>query len=117
MTRIKPRQAAFWSVLVVLSLAGPQASASEFACRLPRELLCEGCAQNVTISLQRGGSCRVSFTPATGAPPAATEAKGQLELRIVSAPNSATSHGVATRKRVSAPPKHCFVFNSKTNCE
>ena len=47
--------------------------------RFPLALLCEGCARNVEISLQPGGSCRVSFNPS---PAVAATPAGKVDIQI-----------------------------------
>jgi hypothetical protein len=113
------------SAFAALLLAAP-AKANEYSCRLPRALLCDGCANQIAITLQPGGGCRISFTPSSGqtAAPARTSSD-QLELRVEAervtitrfAPRrSAAGH---TRAVAWARPssRRCFVFNTQQYCE
>jgi hypothetical protein len=111
------------SAFAILVGAATPAAAGDYTCRLPRALLCDGCAQQIAISLQPGGGCRISFTPPpAAASPSAPASTGQLELQIQSAPITAAPRAPAYRPRrvVQAPraPAHpCFTFNGAQYCE
>jgi len=113
-----------WLALFAL-LVGSAAPtwAAGYTCRVPRALLCDGCAQQIAISLQPGGGCRISFTPpAAAASPSAPASTDQLELQIQSAPIYVAPRVAALRPRraVAARPAatgRCFVFNGQQYCE
>ncbi|MGO9768654.1 MAG: hypothetical protein ACLPSW_03695 [Roseiarcus sp.] len=113
-----------WLALFAL-LVGAAAPtwAAGYTCRVPRALLCDGCAQQIAISLQPGGGCRISFTPPPAAPSSNEPAPpGQLELQIQPAPITAAPRAPVYRPRrvVQAPraPAHpCFTFNGAQYCE
>jgi nucleoid-associated protein YgaU len=100
------------------AVPGSLARAGDYVCTIPRALLCDGCANQVAITLVRGGGCRVSFTPvAPGTPPTgATSFSFHVQTPAVGA-----APRVAARPRQAAPaaatrPK-CFVFNKNQYCE
>jgi hypothetical protein len=93
-------------------------------CRVPRALLCPGCAAQIVVSLQPGGGCRISFSPE--APSPANAASEQLEFHVEAPPVAVTRtapRGALTwrarhvaQARV-APSRRCFVFNAQEYCE
>jgi hypothetical protein len=114
----------------ILAGAAAPARAATYTCRVPRALLCEGCAQQIAISLLPGGGCRVSFTPPAAAPSSAAPSTsapapaGQLELQIQPAPSYAAPRApvyrtrrVALAPRKAAPAHSCFTFNGAQYCE
>jgi hypothetical protein len=120
------REAAISIVAALLAALGVTAAASpalsgSYVCNVPRALLCEGCASQMTITLVRGGGCRVAFTP--GAPGGAPAAQTPFNF-VVQTPAVATQRPYAV-KRVSAaqapaaaaPRGRCFVFNGNQYCE
>jgi hypothetical protein len=111
-------------------LTAPPAQPAEYCCRVPRALLCEGCASQIAIALQANGSCRVSFTPEAPPPgPAASPGKSgpdQLELKVETPPPIVARiaphrqplwrpHRFALARP--APSPRCFVFNAQRYCE
>lgn len=107
------------AVLLILLTAAPVA-ASSFACRVPRALLCENCASEITIRLTASGACRVVYTPG----PAIGEAAGALSLNFnVDAPAMAPTRTFRRPgrrlafHRPAAPSGRCFVFNNNQYCE
>ena len=114
------------SFLLALAAGAPAASAGAlYSCSVPRALLCEGCASQVTITLLPGGSCRVSFTP-SAAPPAASPA-GASAFTFEVQPPVATTNVYRRRVVAYAHPypaavgggalSRCFVFNGNRYCE
>jgi hypothetical protein len=100
------------------------AKSAEYSCRVPRALLCPGCASQIVVSLQSGGGCRISFTPET--PSASNASAEQLEFRVEAPPvvvtRIAPRGALAWRaRRVAvtkpAPSRRCFVFNGQEYCE
>ena len=102
------------------------AKANEYSCRLPRALLCDGCANQIAITLQRGGGCRISFAPAEQTSASAKAPSEQLELRVEAEPVAITrfvprgriawhTRSVAWARPASS--RRCFVFNSQQYCE
>jgi hypothetical protein len=114
------------SVFVAVLTAAP-AKANEYSCRLPRALLCDGCANQIAITLQSGGGCRISFTPAEAQATAPDKTPpDQLELRVEAPPvvishfvprrgTAWHTHAVAWAKPAST--RRCFVFNTQQYCE
>ena len=102
--------------------------ASEYACKVPRALLCADCATQIGISLLPGGGCRISFIPSAVAGPAPPNlGSDQLEFKI-EAPRVVVSrafprwsesfrraHPTIIAKVMPIP--HCFVFNGSKYCE
>ncbi|MGO8798514.1 MAG: hypothetical protein ACLQE9_16480 [Roseiarcus sp.] len=103
------------------------AARADYACRVPRAILCDGCAKAIAITLQRDGSCRISFTPTASATDAAAGAPQPTDINfqvdVAPAPRivrrAAYVPGYA--RHVSwlraAPEAHCFVFNDRRYCE
>ncbi len=100
------------------------ATSAEYSCRVPRALLCPGCASQIVVSLQPGGGCRISFSPEAPAPTSASSE--QLEFRVEGPPVVVTRmapRGALTwrARRVAqakpAPSRRCFVFNAQEYCE
>ena len=94
------------------------ARAGDYVCNIPRALLCDGCASQVAITLVRGGTCRISFTPvAPGiAPTSATAFSFYVQTPAVGAeprPAARPRQPAAT----AAPRSKCFVFNNNQYCE
>lgn len=113
---------------IVALVSAASAMTNEYSCRVPRALLCEGCASQITIALQPGGSCRISFTaPGAEMPAAAKPPSDQVELRVEAAPVVITrfaqrrgawpwrTHTVALVNPT--PSGRCFIFNSQQYCE
>jgi hypothetical protein len=90
---------------------------------VPRALLCDGCAQQIAISLQQGGGCRISFTPTAVAPaPNDAASTSQLVFQVQSAPVFPVPRVAAFRPHRyalarPAPKGRCFVFNANEYCE
>lgn len=112
----------------VAVLTHATASANEYSCRVPRALLCEGCADQIAIALQTDGRCRISFTPpAAEASVAVKPPSDSVELKVEATPVVVTRfvprrvptawrpHTVAYVKPASSA--HCFVFNAQQYCE
>jgi hypothetical protein len=120
------RRAITTSAFAALLSVAP-AKANEYSCRLPRALLCDGCANQIAITLQPGGGCRISFTLSAGqtAAPAKTPSD-RLELRVEAEPvvitrfaprRSTAWHTPAVAWVRPASSRRCFVFNSQQYCE
>jgi hypothetical protein len=104
-------------------MAAP-AQPGEYSCRVPRALLCKGCASQIAIVLQPGGGCRISFSPeGTLAPDSSQD---QLDFRVSAPPTNLLR--APTRTRLSRPShratfarqtplERCFVFNAQKYCE
>jgi hypothetical protein len=110
--------------LIALALIGGLAAvngaeAGQYVCQIPLALLCEGCARNVEISLQPGGSCRVSFTPSP-AGSATPTGKVDIQIQTPAPPPRPTRVAFYRRSRVAlARPSlsRCFAFNGHEYCE
>ena len=115
-------------------LAMAAARADAYSCRVPRAILCEGCAKAIAITLLRDGSCRISFTsPASAADsgvPAPQPTEINFQVDVAPAPRLAGGASRIARRthaaerfarRVSwlraAPQAHCFIFNDQRYCE
>ncbi len=113
----------FAAVAVAACFAAPSAKAGAYLCRVPRAVLCEGCASQIAIALQSGGGCRISFTPsATPATPTPARAYDAFEFRVETAPIAAPKHWRGRRApRVAlvrpATNPRCFVFGGNEYCE
>ena len=96
-----------------------RADAGQYSCQVPLAVLCPGCATNVTITLQPRGSCRVSFSPATGG--ASPPPSGAVTLQIET-PAPQGRRGVFSRARhagrlLQTSGRPCFTFNGNQYCE
>ena len=107
---------------LVLALAGMTeiGAAQAATCRVPRAILCAGCAERVVIRLGAGGVCRVTFTPTS----ATTGADGFMDLDIAAGEHGAKRRVATTRptRRASQPrlgnrAAGCFSFNGRQFCE
>jgi hypothetical protein len=124
------------AALVAASASVPCATGvrAAFSCRVPRAILCEGCASQIAITLRRDGSCRISFAPPTTAAAPSTPATSpqvDLDFQVEAAPVSGPaarakriylgSSRAGNAARVSwmraAPQSRCFVFNGQRYCE
>ena len=94
------------------------ARAGGYVCTIPRALLCDGCASQIAITLVRGGTCRVSFTPIA---PGTTPASGTPFSFYVQTPAVGAAPRVAARPQqppaAVAPRSKCFIFNNNQYCE
>jgi len=90
---------------------------------VPAAVLCEGCAERLSIRVSPGGACRISFTPATPAEPAGAAKFVDIDIETTPPPRAplhrtSVPHwpvaGHAAPQRASAA---CFVFNSRRFCE
>ena len=114
---------ALFALLIGAAALAAPADAAQYTCRVPRALLCEGCAQQIAISLQADGGCRISFTPGAGAAASGgAAASSQLEFQVQSAPVYVAPHVAAYRPRRfastrPAPKSRCFIFNANEYCE
>jgi len=116
------------------SLPGATGARAAFSCRVPRAILCEGCASQIAITLRRDGGCRISFAPpSTAAAPSTPAASPQVDLdfQVEVAPvrgpagrakriyGGSPKGGNAARSSWlrAAPQSRCFVFNGQRYCE
>jgi hypothetical protein len=107
-----------------LILGAPLSARADYACVIPRALLCENCAKDISILVGPSGACRVTFTPgeASSAP-----AAGNLPIRVSVAPPVYVRPAVVrraprwpriARAQLIAPrSSKCFVFNGAQYCE
>jgi len=103
------------------------AHAAAFSCRVPRALLCEGCASQIAISLRRDGTCRVAFAPplTAGASTPAISPQVDLSFQVeippplarAIPPRSKAGSGARVSWLRPAPQSRCFVFNNQRYCE
>jgi hypothetical protein len=116
----KPRGARF-TVAAVIGIAACCQPAVAAVCRVPAAVLCEGCAEKLSIRIAPGGACRISFTPAT--PPDQVGSAKFVDINIEPEPPRPTMHRVSTPHlsiaRHAGPSRApaCFVFNSRRFCE
>jgi hypothetical protein len=109
---------------VALIVVAPLPARADYACVIPRALLCENCAKDISIVVGPSGACRVTFTPGEANP---TPAAGNLPIRVSVAPPVYVRPAVVRRAprwpriaRVQLnPPRSskCFVFNGARYCE
>jgi hypothetical protein len=103
--------------LTVIAWCHPAVAA---VCRVPAAILCEGCAERLSIRIAPGGTCRISFSPATS--PEQTGATKFVDINIeAEAPRAEIHHVSAPRLSVGTRPGRaspaCFVFNGRRFCE
>ncbi len=97
------------------------AVAGQYTCQVPVAVLCQGCARDVTISLEPRGGCRVSFSPTPGV--AALDVSGAVNLQIQTPAVSPSFRRRGSYRKVRAaisrqsPSQLCFVFNGSQYCE
>jgi hypothetical protein len=135
MRRLLPAKA--WTIATLLAaaacaLAASPAMAGAYSCRVPRAILCEGCAKQIAIALLGDGSCRISFAPPAGADaPSAAPLPGELNIEVEVAPAPKPKAAAIRRSarwpranrvaaglaRPRAPEARCFVFNEHRYCE
>lgn len=103
-------------------VAGLTGTAQAATCRVPRAVLCKGCAERVVIRLEPGGVCRVSFTPMTAT--GGAEAEGFVEVDIIAGARGAKRRTAEARPRHRGPYHRsgnraggCFQFNGRQFCE
>jgi hypothetical protein len=107
------------AALGVLPFAGSALSA---VCHVPAAVLCEGCAESLSVRIARNGSCRISFTPA---PAAGNVGSGKfVDIDIEAEPHRALLHRsnevrppVTNRPVPLRASAACFVFNGRRFCE
>jgi hypothetical protein len=114
------------------SLSGATGARAAFSCRVPRAILCEGCASQIAITLRRDGTCRITFAPpSTAAAPPTPAASPQVDLdfQVEVAPLPARranriyakspkgGNGARLSWLKAAPQSRCFVFNGQRYCE
>jgi len=111
--------AALAAVAGATTISAPAARAGGYTCVIPRALLCEGCASQVAITLVRGGTCRVSFTPGAteGAPSGATAFSFYVQTPAVAAAAAPRPAAARPPAATAAPNSKCFVFNDNRYCE
>ena len=93
------------------------ARAGGYVCTIPRALLCDGCASQIAITLIRGGTCRVSFTPIA---PGTAPTSGTPFSFYVQTPAVGAEPRPAAKPRppaAAATRQRCFVFNNNQYCE
>ncbi len=117
------RRAAILTVAALVAALGPTvpisvARAGGYVCNIPRALLCEGCASQIAITLIRGGTCRISYTP--GAPGTAPTSGTPFSFYVQTPAVGAEPRPAARPRPVAAPAaprSKCFVFNNNQYCE
>lgn len=105
--------------LTAIAWCQPAAAA---VCRVPAAVLCEGCVERLSIRVAPGGTCRISFSPATS--PEQTGATKFVDIKIEAEAPRATIHresaprlSVGTRMGPGRVSPACFVFNGRRFCE
>jgi hypothetical protein len=120
-----------WALLPLVICTLSATGANAYSCRIPKSLLCDGCANDLSITLLPNGSCRISF-----ALPDHEHTKlpqsGTVNLEVSVAPRAAQRRVVPlTRTRIARGYPHiryttqtgpaqqgsCFVFNGSRYCE
>src|ERR1700683_1115485 len=101
MRQLLPAKA--WTIATLLAaaagaLAASPAMAGAYSCRVPRAILCEGCAKQIAITLLGDGSCRISFAPPAGADaPSVAPLPGELNFDVEVAPAPGPKAGASPR--------------------
>ena len=89
-------------------------------CHVPAAVLCEGCAERLSIRVTPGGACRITFT--APASPASTATAKFVDINVEAEPARPARHR-APRLSDAKPegPLHpqagCFIFNGRRFCE
>jgi hypothetical protein len=110
----------FGLVSAAALLAAP-AQAAQYACPVPRTLLCEGCASHIAIALLANGTCRISFSPQT-AEAAPVNASEPIQFTVDGPTVVAPQRRPIWRARYASVARpvsgaHCFIFNAQKYCE
>jgi hypothetical protein len=128
-----------WGTALLIAMAiaasGAVAEAGPYICDVPRALICEGCAEQISISLLPNGRCRISFTPTENATtptvspssastfvfsvvPGRAMAPTRLQRMILKAkPHTGFWRRRDLRPQINSVDTHCFVFNANRYCE
>jgi hypothetical protein len=111
-----------WIAAVALTGIAWYQPAAAAVCRVPAAILCEGCVERLSLRIVPGGTCRISFSPASSSEQ--TGAIKFVDINVEAAVPRATSHHVSAPRpsvgsqivpaRVSPA---CFVFNGRRFCE
>jgi len=108
--------------IVLAGIAAWCQPAAAAVCRVPAAVLCEGCVERLSIRVAPGGTCRISFTPAT--PPEQVGAAKFVDINIEAEPPrtplhrpSASPLSVARHAAPLRASAACFVFNGRRFCE
>ena len=118
------RVTAFRGVLCWVSLTAASAgikSAAAATCQVPANLLCEGCAEHLSIRIDTSGTCRISFTP--GNRSAGDEAGKSVPIQIEVDSSKPRFRSTAKPRRLAKKlPRGnlsaaCFDFNGRRFCE
>jgi hypothetical protein len=120
-----------WALLPLAICALSVTRANAYSCRVPKAVFCDGCANDLSITLLPNGSCRVSFAPPDRELTTAPQS-GTVNLEVNVAPRAAARRVVPrTQLRIArsyprpryvtqtGPPPQgsCFVFNGSRYCE
>jgi hypothetical protein len=111
-----------WLAAVALTGIAWCQPVSAAVCHVPAAVLCEGCVERLSIRVAPGGTCRISFSPATS--PEQTGSTKFVDINVeAEAPRAAIHHVSAPRLSIGthAVPARispaCFVFNGRRFCE
>jgi hypothetical protein len=105
------------AVLIGIAMCRPAVAA---VCHVPAAVLCEGCAERLSIRVTPGGACRITFT--APASPASTATAKFVDINVEAEPARPARHR-APRLSDAKPegPLHpqagCFIFNGRRFCE
>jgi hypothetical protein len=120
-----------WGLLPLALCALSATSANGYSCRIPKSLLCDGCANDLSITLLPTGICRISFALPDREPPTSPQS-GIVNLEVNVVPRAGPRQVVPrTWTRIArgyprlrylthagpAPQGSCFVFNGSRYCE
>jgi hypothetical protein len=110
--------------LILLGALASIESASAAMCNIPAALLCEGCAEHVSIRVNLNGVCRISFTPGDGSTSDGSGKSVRMEIEI-DRPKARVLGSIKTRRQQSVVNQllrkdvsaSCFQFNGRRFCE
>jgi hypothetical protein len=105
------------AVLTGITMCRPAVAA---VCHVPAAVLCEGCAERLSIRVTPGGACRITFT--APASPEATAAAKFVDINVEAEParparRRASRLSDAKPEAPFRPQAGCFVFNGRRFCE
>src|SRR5258707_147778 len=118
---IETRVKAWLAAVALTGIAWCQPAAAA-VCRVPAAILCEGCVERLSIRVAPGGTCRISFSPASS--PEQTGAIKFVDINVEAEAPRATIHrlsaprpSVGTYTVPARVSPACFVFNGRRFCE